>query len=331
MQFTVSAQKFAHAGEYMNKINLEYRKLMEDQMSYTSAVAHGKSARKVEKRRRELLSTSRSVQSKIRTMPAYDGDKSLRDSVVAYLKLSYSVLNEDYAKIVDMEAVAEQSYDNMEAYLLAQELASKKLKEASQRLDVTYKTFAEKHNVNLQENNSDKLSEKIEKASQTIAYYNKIYLIFFKVYKQEAYVLDATQRNDVNGIEQNRMSMLQFVSESNTKLKGEKAFKNDLSILNSCKQAMAFYKQEAETFFKKQSDFIMKQEKLQKMQKALESKKNQTKENIDNYNKELAEFNKAVAEINKLSEIEGKKRQKMLETWNKAVASFMSRHVPKHK
>ena len=36
----------------------------------------------------------------------------------------------------------------------------------------------------------------IRKASESLSYYNQVYLIFFKCYKQEAYVLDAMQRND---------------------------------------------------------------------------------------------------------------------------------------
>jgi hypothetical protein len=45
----------------------------------------------------------------------WKGDRSFRDTTVAYLKLLYIVFNEDYGKIVNMEEIAEQSYDAMEA------------------------------------------------------------------------------------------------------------------------------------------------------------------------------------------------------------------------
>jgi len=48
-------------------------------------------------------------------MPPWKGDRSYRNSSVAYLKLVYHVFNEDYGKILNLEEIAEQSYDAMEA------------------------------------------------------------------------------------------------------------------------------------------------------------------------------------------------------------------------
>ena len=96
-----------------------------------------------------MLTSTKTAISNISKMPAFEGDKSLRDSVVSFLKLSYDVLNEDYEKIVNMEEVAEQSYDAMEAYLLAQDLANEKMNEASKMLSEMEKTFAKNHNIKL--------------------------------------------------------------------------------------------------------------------------------------------------------------------------------------
>ena len=71
------------------------------------------------------------AKNNIAKMPDFEGDKSLRDSTVSYLSLCYNVLNEDYSKILDLEEIAEQSFDLMEAYLLAQQKAGEKLDEAS--------------------------------------------------------------------------------------------------------------------------------------------------------------------------------------------------------
>ena len=60
-------------------------------------------------------------------MQPYKWRWCFRDSVVRYLELSYAVLNNDYAKIMDMEEISEQSYDAMEAYMLAQQIANDKM------------------------------------------------------------------------------------------------------------------------------------------------------------------------------------------------------------
>ena len=43
-------------------------------------------------------------------------------------------MNDDYAKIVNMQEIAEQSYDEMEAYFLLKEAVDKKMKEAEDHL-----------------------------------------------------------------------------------------------------------------------------------------------------------------------------------------------------
>ena len=73
------AQTFASGGEYMNFIGTQYRQITNDFMSYTSAVAHGKNARKIDARRKNLLTTVTEARRNIAKMPAFKGDKSLRD------------------------------------------------------------------------------------------------------------------------------------------------------------------------------------------------------------------------------------------------------------
>ena len=121
------AQEKSDAGSYLTYIGEQYQELTESMLSYTSAVAHGKSARKVEKRRAELLQQVKESERNVRSMKPFQNDSNLRDSVVAYFNLCFHVLNEDYEKILNMEDIAEQSYDLMEAYLLAKEKANEKL------------------------------------------------------------------------------------------------------------------------------------------------------------------------------------------------------------
>src|ERR1035437_4284377 len=184
---TFNVSNFAQtAGDYLEKVSKEFKDISADMWDYTSAVAHGKSARKVENRRKDVLKSIKDAQTKIKNMGAFEGDKTLKDSVLSYLKLSYNVINYDYAKIVDMEEIAEQSYDAMEAYLLAQEKANEKLNASSDMVDGQYKAFAGLHDIKLIEGD-DKIEKKLKIAGQAFKFYNVSYLIFFKSYKQEAY------------------------------------------------------------------------------------------------------------------------------------------------
>lgn len=124
------AQEKSPALTYLDEIGNQFTIVSNDMMSYTSAVSHGKSARKIEKKRAEVMQSLRDAVTNVKRLKPFQKDASLRDSVVSYFQLSALVLKEDYGKIVNLEEVAEQSYDAMEAYMLTKELADQKLHEA---------------------------------------------------------------------------------------------------------------------------------------------------------------------------------------------------------
>ena len=165
----LAQQNFDSPVAYLNAMGNEHQAINKDMWRYINAMAHGKSGRKVENRRKEVLATIKKAQTNISRLPAYKGDRSLRDSVSAYLKLSYQVMNEDYAKIVDLEEIAEQSYDAMEAYMMAKEQANLKLDLANERVNAQQQTFANQHGVRLVEGQS-KLGAKLERAGHVFEY-----------------------------------------------------------------------------------------------------------------------------------------------------------------
>ena len=63
---TLFAQQFDHAVEHMNYMTAEFNTIAPQQWEYTQAVARGKKARKVEKRRKEVLETLRAARTKIK-------------------------------------------------------------------------------------------------------------------------------------------------------------------------------------------------------------------------------------------------------------------------
>src|SRR5690606_3095735 len=140
-----------------------------------------------DKKRSSLISEMNGAIQHVKNTPAYKGDASYRDSVVAFLEMNKAVLVDDYSKIVDMETVAEESYDLMEAYLKVQEIANEKMQQASDRLNNQLHVFGEKYDIQIIEGEASKMSLRVAQANRMWKYYNEVYLIFFKPYKQEAY------------------------------------------------------------------------------------------------------------------------------------------------
>ena len=324
----VKAQDLSNPGSYMSYIGEKEKEVTKKYLNYISAASHGKSLRKVEKLRTQVINSIYETRIAIQGVPAFQGDKTLRDASVAYLMLCYRVFNEDYGKIVNMEEIAEQSYDAMEAYMLAQKMANDKLDEAGMKRNAVGKEFAKKFNVNLLES-SDVMDEKVKQSTRVTDYYNEIYLMFFKCYRQEAYLIDALNKNNVIAIEQSKSSLLKYANEGLAKLDTIRAFDSDASLKTACQKALQFYKSESEKV-PVMTEFILKQENFQKLQKSFNSKSaaQRSQTDIDNYNKAVNDVNQASKEYNNVNNEVNKKRSDMLDNWNTTVKRYWDNHMP---
>ncbi len=326
---SLKAQDASTPGGYLSVINEKIREVNITYMAYLSAVSHGKSARKVEKLREKTVNIIYDARTQIMSTVAYKGDKSLRDATVAYLKTCYNVFNEDYHKIVNMEEIAEQSYDAMEAYLLAQEKAGEKLEEANNLRSKTQKEFAQKYNITLSEG-KDELDLKVEKSDRVTEYSNKLFLIFFKSNKQEMYLTDAINRKDINGIEQNRNALLNYSNEGLKKLSSVEPFDGDVSLIDACRRSLEFYKELAERKISGVTDYMLLEDNFVKTKKKFEATPaaKRTQADVDHFNKSVEEINAAGKNSNKVNNEINKERTEVLNNWNKAMEKFIDRHMP---
>ncbi len=326
---SANAQTFGSAVEYMNYMSAEYEKITSDSWDYIRSVNHGKSARKVEKTRSEMIKTVETAKKKISKMPAYDGSTTYRDSVVQFLTINYKVLNHDYAEIVDMEEIAEQSYDAMEAYLLAQENANKRLGEASDMVKREQDRFAKDNNINLVEGKKNKTADKLAEAGKVMEYYNVVYLIFFKAYKQEAYLIEALGKNDIGAIQQNKNTLVKYAKEGLGKLDKHGKYKDDYTIITECKKILNFYISEGNKKVPILVDFNIKKENFEKIKKAFDAKKqsDRSQEDVDTFNKAVNDMNGAGNTYNQTNAELNKDRAERINSWNKSTGAFLDKHT----
>jgi len=326
---TIRAQSLDNAGGYMDFIGKAEEDLAKKYISYMSAASHGGRLKKVEKRRNDLVNSIYETRIQISHMPAFQGDKTLKDASVDYLKILYSVFNEDYGKIVDMEEIAEQSYDAMEAYILVQEKANEKLNSAHAKRTSVGDEFAKKHNVTIVSQQSV-LSEKLAAADTVGNYYHRVYLVFFKSFSQEMYLIKAIDSKNINSIEQSKNALAKFSEEGLQKLKEMKSFAGDGSLVVNCRQFLEFWKDEANTKVPIITDYLLKGENFQAVKKAFDSKSasKRTQKDIDDYNKAVNEMNNGVNKYNATNNSLNNSRNKLLNAWNKSVEDFMDLHMP---
>jgi hypothetical protein len=319
--------------EYMNLIEKAEEEANQKYLAYASAAAHSGRVKKIERMRQQVLDGIVNSRNKVIALPLYKGDKTLWQSSIDYLKLLYLVFSEDYAKIVNMEDIAEQSFNEMQAYLLLQEKTSEKLAEASTKRRLATKEFAARNNVNLVEGGTSEFGEKMSKASKVGEYRNQIYLLFFKCNWQWNEMNKAIKTNKVNDIEQARNAVITYAKEGLAVLDTMKNFSGDPSLANACKYALNQFKRMSENDVPKVTDFILKTENFEKVKKSFDAKqqKDKTKEDIDAYNKAVNELNAGVNLFNNTGKLMNDTQSNIINTYTKADKDFADKHTPYFK
>jgi hypothetical protein len=217
--------------------------------------------------------------------------------------------------------------------LLAQEKASEVLNVAQDKIEPVFREFAGRNNIRLVDNVDTKMEKRLRQVGLVNNYYHQIFLIFFKSYKQEAYVMDALNKKDINAIEQNRNTLIRFAEEGLSRLDTIKAFKGDGSLTTACRKVLEFHKVEGEKQLPGLNDYLLKNDEFVKIKKAFDAKAaaRRTQADIDVYNKGVNELNAALNASNKLLTAMNTGREKVIDNWEVTRKRFMESHIPKGK
>ncbi|MEZ4857745.1 MAG: hypothetical protein R2781_02945 [Flavobacteriaceae bacterium] len=323
-----SSQTFNDPVAYLEFVANEQNNITKTMWQYTKAIAHSKSDRTIENKRNTVIKSLQRAIAKIEKAESFNNDY-FKEKVLDNLKLNESLMKNEYEKIIDMKEVAEQSYDAMEAYVLAREMADKKMTEAQQIYEANYIAYAARHQIKLLESETD-LGKKMEISSKVFDYYNKMYLAFFKVYINEIYLFDAIERNDISAMQQNANALSEAAKEGKDSLSNIELYKNDTSILQATHKAFDFFIEEANDKMPILIDFLVKNSDFETLQQTLENtpERKRSKEQIDDYNNKVKDINKAVKVYNETNEILNKKRQEVMNDLSIANQKFLGKHIP---
>ncbi len=317
----------------MTQVSTARMEMDQKYMAYLSAAAHSRRARKIEKLRDQTLESISNAKSKTLALPRYQGDNSLRQASVDYIQFCYRIFNEDYSKIVDMEEIAEQSVDQMQAYLLLEEKTGEKLEEASANLAKAEKDFAAKYNVTIVESKNE-LYDKMASAGEINRYCDRLYILFFKCNWEDGQLFTALNSQRINDAEQARNSLIAFSEEGLKALSADslKNYKGNSGLKNGCQQALEFYNRMAKNDIPKLTDFYLKQENFQKIKKTMDAKgNNRTQADVDEYNKAVRDMNASINGFNQLNQSLNKQRQDVNENWETAERTFKDDLMPYYK
>lgn len=325
-----NAQELKTPIDYLNYIGKETQIISRSTWKYISTVAHTKNARRIDASRKSLVKSIQNTAKKVEALKdGYKGDVEYRDQLLAYFSISEKYINEEYDKIIDMQEVAEQSYDFMEAYITTRDLINAKINEEVDKLNANQKIFANKYNIQIGEDDSE-LGKKMKISGEVFKSHTELYLIFFKVNFTESVLLKAIENNDIIAIQQNSNALAQYSNEGIEKLKTTKLYKNDTALVLATKKMLEFTTKEALELSPSIVSFMMLNQKLLENKKTMDSKSanTRTKEEVDSFNKLVNEVNKEVGNYNKNSNKYNVERSNAINNWNVTGENFIARHVP---
>ena len=144
-------------------------------------------------------------------------------------------------------------------------------------------------------------------------------------------MMDAVDKNNITGIEQNKSSLLRYATEGQEKLKTVKDFQGDNALMSACKTVMNFFVKEVNNNMSAVSEFFLTQERFATIKKEFEKKSSPSKSEVDAYNKSVKDINAASQAFNAANKSLNKERSDVLSDWNKTVNAFFDEHTPKYK
>ncbi|MEP4594748.1 MAG: hypothetical protein ABJZ92_00960, partial [Cyclobacteriaceae bacterium] len=276
----------------------------------------------------DLVKTMQKSRYEINKMPAYKGDASLRKSVVSFLDLAVYSLNNDYKKIVDLEEIAEESYDAMEAYLLLKEKVNEKSDSIFQVLKTAETEFASKYDIKMVKDDS-RIAKKLNNGGEVIGYYNDIFLLMYKSQWYERQMLGALEANDFAEAEQYRQTLELTAKEDMERLKLEEPFNGDSDLIEKCHRVLEFLYGEAVRYMPDQINFFLVKDEFEDAKKTIESKSKRslTQSDVDDYNQKLEKFNAAVNEFNETNSYLNKHRSKRYDEWTNSAEAFFDKYI----
>lgn len=316
-------------GAYMTAIANAENAMNKAYLAYMSSVAHSGRAKKVEKKRQQTLKSIQDCRMQIANMPYFKGDNSLRKSNMDYVEMCYRVFDEDYGHIVNMENLIEQTFDEMQLYILLVEKTNDKLQEAIDRVDSAGNEFARKYQVTII-NGNDNTSRDLATASEVMHYRYQLFLLFYKCNWQDEQITKAINEKKLTGFEEARNALDTYAGEGLLALDSLNSFHGDQYFAQTCKQALLFYQKLAESYLPKFSDFFLNEENFKKLQKTVSAKPRNslTKQEVDNYNKAVNSYNAGINEFNRLNSLINTQRKQYIDNWNDAEMRFLDRHIP---
>jgi hypothetical protein len=298
-----AAQTFADPASYNNFIVNEQLVLLKKNLRYISKAAHSENERKIEARRMDVVEQNKIAVSKLQHLPAYKGNTELRNKALAAFQTTLNVYMADYKQVNALASGRNASFEAMQQYFAAQEVADKKLIAAGDSVNEAQKRFAKQFGLSIETSRETlKLSEYTRKVTEVNEYQHLVFLPFFRLQKVTDKLTTALNAQDAVAFDAARVLVAAEAEKTATELSALPAFRGkDAGYRNAARDVANMYVLLCGNQFLQVTELLRKKDTLNKVE-------------AQTINGHINTFNT--------------QNQKYTEAYNRGQSAFLDTYVP---
>lgn len=211
---------------YFDFFNQAHGTIVQRNMDYLQHAVHSDDEKLIASKRIAMEQQVDAVRQQLRDLPPFAGDAGLKAAMETVLDNYKSLFSVTFPEVELLKMNAEQSFEQMEAYMKAQDDAEKRMAHSSNEFLLAQRKFAKANSIELVE---DSKGSEIDQINALNVYYRTLLLQYFKISKANALFMDALSREDAETMKSSRVALLKLCAAELPKLRAIGAFNGNTS------------------------------------------------------------------------------------------------------
>lgn len=217
--------------QYYNQIVEEHAKVFKKNKRFITTIVHTEKSDEVDRYRKEIIIQIDSSLAILQRLSPFKSDDKLRKETIEILKREREVYNMDFKEVVQLKKNSSETFDAMEKFFTAEDKAEAKVNQMLSDLRTAQERFAQKNHLTVQEDK--KMKAQIEKIARLNLYSEKIFLIYFRAFRDFNLMAEAINSKKAEAIEKARLQLMVSSSEGLAQLRSQGPFESDSTYIGS--------------------------------------------------------------------------------------------------
>jgi hypothetical protein len=217
--------------QYYNTIISEHTLIFKKNKRFITSVVHTEKPDEVETSRLQILGQIDSSLAVLSRMVPNSSDDQLRKETLEILRREREVYILDFKQVVNLKRSSAENFEAMERFFLAEDSAEARVNTMMSELRSAQVKFAVNNHLTIQEN--EKMQEQIDRIRRLNDYTEKVFLSYFRAFRDFNKLADAINTKKADEIERARLDLLSSAGKGVAKMKAAGFFENDSAYVQA--------------------------------------------------------------------------------------------------